>query len=387
VSARRAGLLSATVLATVAMTLGVDVEAAAPAFAAATFTSPSAGDVITSDAVVAIRARLGPVTGTTKLHLRGPDGVDRVVASGQSLAGGDTLSYDFDTSCPSYPGAAACSGPEPAADGTWTAYLSGGSSGQRTFDVRIPPAAPASVTARAGGPTVADVTWTLGAEPDLTAYDVATTNGKPIVSGAPLSQICSAGSCGVAIDFGATAAGDHDLVVVAHRSCAGCPDADLASAPSSPVTVRLTGAPASATPAPPSSSGAPPTPGSGPTTSGRSSASRSSVSAAERRRAFQAAVGTGPGASVLPPLPAADGVTRIPAPFGTYAPKLGYHVALGSAVPAPQVAAAPSLATSLRDQVGVVGGDRRLWQALAAALVLALLGLHVRRWAVTTRRR
>jgi hypothetical protein len=80
-------------------------------------------------------------------------------------------------------------------------------------------------------------------------------------------------------------------------------------------------------------------------------------------------------------------VTRIPAPFGTYAPKLGYHVAAGPAVPAPRGPAAPSLATSLRDRAGSVAGDRGPWQALATALVLVLLGLHVRRWALPTRRR
>jgi hypothetical protein len=262
--------------------------------------------------------------------------------------------------------------------------VSGGSSGQRTFDVRIPPAPPTGVTATAGGPTVADVMWTLGAEPDLTAYDVATTDGTPLVTDAPASQVCHAGSCGVAIDFGATAPGDHDLVVVAHRACAGCSDADLASEPSSPVMVRLTGAPASTTAAPtPASGGTQPTPRSG------ASASRgSSVPAAERRRAFTATVGrAGLDSAALPSLPAADAVTRIPAPFGTYAPKLGYHVAAGPAVPAPRVAAAPSLATSLRDRAGSVAGDRGPWQALATALVLVLLGLHVRRWALPTRRR
>lgn len=350
---------------------------AAPAAAAAgSFTSPQQGAVYRSDTTVAVRVQLGPLTRSAQLHLRAPDGTEHVVASGGSLGGGGTLGFDFDTACPSYPGEPACTGRRPALDGRWTAYLSGDASGQREFDLRIPPAPPVAPDATSTGPTTVRLAWPRGPEPDLTAYDVDTADGAAVVTGLAVGRVCSAGECAADIDFGRDAAGRHDLVLVAHRSYPG--GGDLASKPSPATAVTLSGDQSG------SAGAAPPAPVTSAGGSARPATAAGGSAGGSQRRFAAALRAGGLGAPALPPLPSVPDVTRIPAPQGSYGSRL--HYALPPLAPATRasdvVRRRPSSALIVMraDAAGLVA-DRRLWQSIAAALVLTVLALHLRRLA------
>lgn len=334
--------LSAVALAAVLLLLS-----ASPAAAASGITSPGADEVVSRETVVPLRATVdGPAAVPSELSLQGPTDERPEVVAVQRSPGGGELAYDFDTAC----APRVCASRAPAANGTWTLRLSGAATDERSFVLRIPPAAPVGVAAiRSEGGV--RVRWRQGDEPDLTGYAVEDAKGKVLRGDIALDDACDVERmCSVEVPEG-----DGGWSVRAFRStCPGCSQV-LESPASRAVRVGAAGPVASA----------------GPTASPASAApsavpSRVPPQGDSFRRAFG-----GPVRFVPPP---ATGAAAPPVaqPDGSFDPSLGY--------PSPQpLAAGPPPGRPQEEVADDATGTRLSLVVLSLAMVGASLWL--RRWA------
>lgn len=200
--------------------------ASAASAASGGITSPGVGEVVRTEDVVALRAVVpGPAVGPSELTLQGPGAPQAEVVAVQASPDGGELAYDFDTSCARQ----VCSGRVPARNGTWTVRLEGPSRDERSFELRIPPAVPADVSAARSEDGVT-LRWSLGQEPDLAGYAVQDASGALVRDGIEPADCSRGGQCSVTVPSEARA-----WRVRAFR--ASCPDCTemLASEPSAPV--------------------------------------------------------------------------------------------------------------------------------------------------------
>ena len=269
----------------------------------------------------------------------------------------------------------------------------------------------------------ARVTWARSAEPDLTGY--AVFEGGVVVRDGIGTSACDSSGCAVDISYPEDAPGEHTYVVRAFRSVSPGSAETLASAPSQEARTTLTAPPPPPAPSPdptgsPSSgdpatgSGRPSTasssapssansgqPASGATTkpnaaSGSSGGSgsgpafaagpsqdtpgqSSSQAAVSQRRAFAsgfAAFGPKLGIAKLPPLPQSQ-APAIAAPLadGTFEPTLGFQdqvlqERVETVTPGRRITSVVNTALD----------SDRLARSTAGALLLLLVGAHLRRW-------
>lgn len=289
---------------------------ALPAGAATGITSPGAGEVVSQERVVPLRAQVdGPATRPSELTLQGPDAQAAEVVAVQAAPAGGELRYDFDTAC----ARRVCTGRAPAVNGTWTLRLRGPAEDERTFVLRIPPAAPAGVAARRseGG---ALVRWARGAEPDLTGFAIEDARGNLVRDGIGLDACDAEDRCQVEVPEQAGA-----WAVRAFR--ATCPDCREVLA--SPLSQAVGVGPAGVLPAAPPGTGAPPA----------SAAPGPQPAARPNQGAAFARVFGGPlAAAPQPPSPASSRAAVPPQASGGFATELGYdprEVVVRQAQPAP----------------------------------------------------
>ena len=326
---------------------------AAPASAAGGITSPGAGEVVTADAVLPLRAVVeGPSTQPSELTLQAPGADEAQVVAVQTSPSGGELAYDFDTSC----ARVVCTGRVPARNGTWTVRLNGPTTDERTFDVRIPPAAPVDVAAARSESGVV-VRWRLGAEPDLTGYAVRDASGA--VRGRTGTDVCDVeGVCRVEVPE----QGRSWSVVAFRTTCPGCAEV-LASPASEPASVSGA-APAAAPVVVPEPSPSP-----------SPAAQRREVP--DQGAAFTRAFGTGRAAAA--PAPAAPRAAQ-PAPVqpdGTFGTELGY------AAPDVALATPRSPASRAQDALASVPESDRLRLLVLSSLMIGA-AVWLRRWARRT---
>ena len=328
---------------------------AAPAAAASGITSPGAGEVVAADAVVPLRAVVdGPVMRPSELTLRGPGQAQGEVVAVQTSPQGGELAYDFDTSCAKR----LCTGRAPARNGTWILELRGGAQDERTFVLRIPPAAPVDVAAVRSERGVR-VVWQQGDEPDLTGFSIEAASGALVRDGIGLDACDAERRCSVEVpeDAGAWS-------VRAFRSaCPECAEV-LPSQPSA--VVRPADAPKPLVPAPdvPEAAPAPPPP----------DEEQTSARPEAQRDAFTRAFGSGRRtASAAAPAPAAA-QPAAPVPDGAYDTTLGYaeqeRVLSTVRPPGPRVP----------DSVASLATPDRLRLAVLCGLMIAV-SVWLRRWA------
>lgn len=332
------------------------------------------------------------------LLLRNPAGCTRTLST-TSSSSQSSLSADLDTGDATLPAGSSCAAVTntPVANGTWVLSLSGdGADAATSFTLRIPPVTPRQVSASPASDTSVSVEWAANTEPDLISYAVLDSNGQPLIADVNPQGACSSGSCAVTVSYpSSTAAGSHQIEITASRSAGPGTNQTLTSPPSAPVTVTLAGPPGSAkspSPSPAASSGSSGTSaGSGPAAGGGTT--RTSAAAAARGPQPASGGSSGPalqpsqlvalgfssfspppvGIAKLPPLPvlAAPGTTEPSSP-GTYAPVLQYPAQYKVTR-----VSRPTGALRFYNDVTSVLPARKLWTAVAGALLLLLAAFHL----------
>jgi hypothetical protein len=419
--------------ALVALPIAVGLVVAAPLAQAAINGPSSSGIQYTQNTTIGLSAHVS--SGTGHLALTDPNKGTRVVTGDSS-----NPSYSFDTGC--YPDCNAGS----ALNGTWTVTLSGGESDSKTLVLKIPPKTPQSVNAQLTASREITLTWNVGPEPDLTGWTVLDGGGGALRQ---LSRSDCSRTCQAVFGYNADDEGDRSFSVVAHRAvCPSCADA-LDSPHSSTVTATLPPKPApSPTPAPtPSDTPAPaptdsPAAGSGgasgggpaspaPTSSasGKGGAGGGTLTHAGGGAGAGGATSGGPSAqpSSSPskaggPNVAIGSGTKVEAvqaqrlafalSFSSFAPKLGiaklpplpvaiaptlasdggevggaFQTTLGykDVVKREKVTTVSQAASALRGALSGALDVQRLMPSIAGALILLLLGAHLRRWLAQSR--
>lgn len=431
----RSALGRALVLA-VSLPLAAGVLVAGAPAAGANVTAPGDGTVFTSYGSFEIRAEYPRSSSDHRLTLTSPGGPAVTVDTAPAGLEGGTLTYSLDTGCWVHP-STSCTGKRRAPNGTWTITQSGGASGSSTFVTRIRPDAPTAVSATALNPSEARVSWRLGDEPDLTGWDVL--EGSDVVKGGIGRGACSSGTCSVVIGYPTEGSGEHTYTVRAHRSVAPGSSTTLSSGLSAPASARLDkpapppeptqeptpggttsdpsggpGSDPSTDPGSDPSTGPGGDPSSGPssgpgTAKGTDPGSGSSgggtaagggsgsgtapigtatasggpsadASALAQRKSFAltfSAFGPKLGIPKLPPLPQAQAPAIAPElADGTFKPTLGFQ----DQVVQERVEVAQAPTERVRSVVGTALDSERLLRSTAGALVLLLLGAHLRRW-------
>lgn len=428
----------AAVLAVTLPLAGGVLLAVAPA-AGAAVTAPGDGTVFTSYGTVEIRASYPRSTSDHRLTLTSPGGAAVTVATAPADLDGGAMTYRLDTGCWTYP-SSSCTGRRLAPNGQWTVTQSGGASGSSTFVTRIRPLAPTSVTAAPASSREVRVGWRMGDEPDLVGWDVL--EGTEVVKSGLGRSVCSSGTCSTVVTYAAEGSGEHTYTLRAHRSVSPGSSATLTSPLSAPATARLDPPPPSPAPAPapapetapaeggtggnpsggsgsgnPSGGSGSPAAGDGassggsPTASGTPAAGAPSAGgspsggatagpdgstaplasgsgtagdsadeqAVAQRKAFALTFSTfGPklGIPKLPPLPQEQAPAIAPEPDGSYDPTLGFQ----DQVVRERVELTQGQAQRVRTVVGTALDSERLLRSTAGALILLLLGAHLRRW-------
>ncbi len=402
---RRAVVRALGMLALAApMAVSLSVAAAPGALAAGGFSSPTEGQVFTTEPTITVRGNVpqctaGPLSScpTVTLTVTAPDNTSSKSSGTESRNGASTVTVAVTVTAKT-------------PNGQWTAVLSGGTSGSTTFFSNYAPAVPDSFSAQGSGPRDVSFAWTKGTETDLTGYTLTDGNGTVIDSGiTPASAGCaSSGRCSYGLYYPSDNPGTHDYQLVAKRAsggCAGCGGSSVSSAAAS-ASATLTAPPKpTPSPAPAAGPGQASPPGPGGTTPGGGSSAPGSGSAgapagsggggsagnpqakptlppgatnpALTRRSFALtfnAFSPSLGIPKLPPLPATDlPVVEQPLPMGTYKPSLPYS---------PQTVTTKT--TSLLSQpvhfVSNVLDSARLARCVAFALILLAVGAHVRRY-------
>lgn len=384
----RSLLAAAIALPLTAMLL---IAVAAPASAA--ITAPVDGTTFVAHTTFTITASQ---VGESQLFLTPPGGQETPTSVASGGLTDQEVRHGFNTLCRDAVGNP-CSDDRPALNGVWTVrqapQQAGDASGRSTFRLRIPARPPTDVRADGTVPQRVSLTWSYGAEPDLTGF--AVSEGEQQIKTLARGD-CTGGTCTTVIDYQADGVGPHTYTVSAFRSTgvSGEPPLESRSEASPPVTV-LPGAGlpgpvgdvvpgTEASPAPGSPASASPAPG-GPTASRSPAAARPGGSApaanstAARRQAFSSgfsAFGPKLGVPKLPPLPQAPAVAQLP--DGTFEPTLGYEdQELGEPGPTGGVAA------RVTSTVGAAFVSEQIVRSTAGALVLLLAGAHLRRWLST----
>lgn len=375
--------------------------AAAPG-ASAAIGGVGRGEVVGVDRKILIVADYGPTTpdNPPRLTLTEPDGSPVVVASAPSmLLESGRLSYTFDTQCwvasaPNNP----CVTPQPARNGTWTLAQTGGASDDTvSFQLLIAPRAPTAVTAVATSPRDMRVSWRRGAEPDLTEFTVF-DGEESVRDGLAPDDVCDdAGVCGTDISAPSDGTGEHTYRVRAARSdgmdgflvsprsasASGTFLAPLASPePSDPGARPAPGG--SPDGASPGASGSPSPGASGSPGAVASPSAGGSGSVSDRAAAGRQAFSLGfnafapkLGIPKLPPLPKAPQAPAVAnLPDGTFEPTLGFEDQVLQEEAEPGGGAAARVTSA----VGNAIDSERLARSAAGALVLLLIGAHLRRW-------
>lgn len=420
----------------------VGFAAATPAHAAtASWRTPTDNATYTSsttvDFVVALSRSF--TEGRTEVHMGlavpGPQPGPFRVAS----TTGNELRFSFNPACANHVGA--CTNGAPAYNGRYTASLSGAATGQRTVMLSIPPAAPTGVSATATGQRRVKVSWSANREPDLTAYDLFTSDGALIAESLPATTLS------YEFDLPETGyGGEHSFVVRAHRlACANCsgPDsgAQLASPMSQPASVTLneptpepdptteppgdggstggntggntggstggngtggtggnnggsynggngpgTGGGSTGAPGSGGSTGSPSGPpayndgsNSGQFNSGVKPTTNPAVAAAQQRAAFGLTFKNFAPKLGAPKLPPLPKFTEQPLPEGTYDPMLEYGPQDAEG-PDAIVAEGGGFTTTLVESFSSVFEGRKLFRSIAIALLLLLAAGHLRLW-------
>lgn len=436
----RARRLPALVLGA-GLVLGPSVALAPAAWAAGSVLTPSAGTVYETDTTVELTARVEARSAATEMRVVDPSGAGRTVRTAGPSLTAQTLRFGLETDCPAL--GADCTGRRPARNGTWTVQLTGGATDSRTFELRIPPRAPDGVRAEATGPRTVVVTWPRGAEPDLVGYTVLSGDGSRLPAGdsacdagtcrstvtyaadgpstdsvvvraeraCPGCSVLTASSSPVSVTrpAGAPAGPGSGPAPGGDAPGGGGADAGTGGAGTTGGSTGSTGGPTgtdgggtggSGTGGPGAGSGGAPAAGPTPGRSGSPSAPPATggpgtasgpllagpgitVTRADQPDAFALtfkAFGPKLGLPKLPPLPA-TGVAAppdvAPLPDGTFTGELPFDERT-------EVERVPTLASGPVDRVGqavsAAVDSERLVRSTAAALVLLLVGAHVRRW-------
>jgi hypothetical protein len=286
--------------------------------------------------------------------------------------------------------------------GLQSCTYAGSTTPPQTFILSASPAAPTGVDASQTGPRDVRVSWTPNPEPDITSYDLLDGSAAVLIS-----QItCSGSDCHVDLTYpGDDPGGAKDFKVRAWRS-----DGDggqVSSAPSGTASVTLP---------PPASSTAGGTGGSGGSTGSTSGGSTSGGSTSGGSTSGGSGGGSGgsttggggsggvvenngsggssspsfngysgrPGLGLkfttsgggvtIPHLPSNPG-PKVAIPEGTYGKTLGY----GDQVDQQKVREQTLSTRFVTTLTAFTDGDR-LWKSLAGALVLVLIGTHLRLW-------
>ena len=393
-SVRRTAARSLSVLALLAPALGV---VAAPAHAsAADFVNPSTdGQVVTDLTIKATAPGCTPSltkscpSGTT-LTLKGPGGTITATASNSKS------SYSVQANVPAG-----------AANGSWTATLSGGNTGSRTFYTSFAPATPSGFAAEGSGAHDVLLSWTKGSEPDLTGYVLYDGAGTVLDGSITPAGACSGSRCSYALYYDNPAPGTYSYTyqLSALRSSGGCPGcpANVESGKTSQSASLTTPKPEpTPTPAPTADPGGSAggsgggttsggsTGGGGGSTTGSTSGGTGSGTAtkpgakptlptldavAAQRRAFAlsfSAFAPSLGIPKLPPLPATTLSGTQPLPEGTYKPQLPYQ-AQTETTKSTNILSSPIASVSSFDLA-------QLARSLAMALILLLAAAHLRRF-------
>jgi hypothetical protein len=397
VSIRRTAARSLGVLALLSPALGL---VAAPANAsAADFVNPSSDGQVVTD--LTIRANAPGCTPTitkscpsgTTLTLKGPGGTITATAKNSSS------SYSVSASVPA-----------DAANGKWTADLSGGNTGSRTFYTSFAPATPTGFTAEGSGAHDVLLSWAKGTEPDLTGYVLYDGAGNVLDGSIAAGQVCSGSRCSYALYYDNPTPGTYtyDYQLSALRSSGGCSTCGttVESARTADRSASLTTPKPAPSPTPEpttapggsttggggSTSGSGGTTGSGGSTSGSGGTTTGSGTAtkpgakptlptldavAAQRRAFAlnfSAFAPSLGIPKLPPLPATTlpSLGSQPLPEGTYKPQLPYQAETETSK-STNILSSPIAAVSSIDQA-------QLARSLAIALILLLTAAHLRRF-------
>ena len=234
---------------------------------------------------------------------------------------------------------------------------------RKTLDVRIPAAAPRGLAVRVTERTVV-LTWERGGdEPDLAGFQLVDNRTAPRIY--TQAQACSdSGACTVRVRYPGTDASRHTYRLSALRACPQCENATplmTAAARTEPVALAAV----------------------------RPSASPSA--SPSRKGTGTRLVPGGADGLIVPGLPApvpavpAPGPTAAPLPDGTFRPELGYPTLTSPSPVADTVLtesqpSAPSQPGALSAVLASLADRDRLAPSLAAALVLLLASLHLRRW-------
>lgn len=233
----------------VIIAVGGVLLAGTPAYASvkATWSKPTDNSVFTTSAPIDFLVNLdrggtlvtNPDSAAVYLSITTPaPGSPTYRVDTSSDASDKDLSFHFTPTCDNTnPGSNCPSSGLPAYNGHYTAALSGAVTGAHTITLQVPPAAPGGVTATATGQHRVKVTWAANTEPDLTGYDVFTSDGQTVAANLPTSTLS------YEFDLPDTGyGGDHSYVVRAHRlACGNCGSSDQIDSPmSAPATVTLT---------------------------------------------------------------------------------------------------------------------------------------------------
>ena len=372
---------------------GLLLVATAPA-ALAAISGIGRGEVVRGHRTIQIEATHGPTTQNDPPRLTltepGQQPVE-VAATPIDVLGSDgRLSYAFNTRCwiRTTPSAPCTTAPQPARNGVWTVVQTGGASDTLSFTLSIPPDAPTGVTAAPAGAQEMKISWSRGAEPDLTSYTVL-EGDKAVRRDLAPRDACTGDGCSAVVPV--EGGGERSYTVVAFRS-SGTSDPALASGRSAPASGSLVedplGAPGQAPPAdvpgvtPSNSPTASPSPTTKPAlkpgTRRDPKPLTLSPDAGARRQAFASgfnAFGPKLGIPKLPPLPE-SAEPSVALPDGTFERELGYD----DQVLTEEQTELGADEQGVRGAVGSLIDSERLAKSTAGALVLLLTGAHLRRW-------
>ena len=385
---------------------------AAASGAAAEVRQPVDGSTFTSYRTVPIQADYDRSNVTERLFLTSPGGAEVEIDAQESNFSDGTLEYVLDLAC----WTKGCTGSQLAPNGTWTVRQGGGTSATSTFTTAIEPAPPTAVRAEPLNPREVQISWRLGAEPDLVAWTVY--EGSAPVQERVGRSACAGSTCSTVVRYASPGSGEHSYTVKAHRSTAPGSTSTLDSSMSAPASARLENPPPSPAPTPGDTgsggdSGGAPSTGNGSTTGGAGAPSQggsagddtatggtgggtaapapigtgapaagdsADAKAVAQRKAFAlgfSAFGPKLGIPKLPPLPQAQAPAIAPElADGTFEPTLGFE----DQVVTERVEVAQGPTQRVRTVVGTALDSERLATSTAAALVLLLAGAHLRRW-------
>ncbi len=108
-----------------------------------------------------------------------------------------------------------------AKNAQWTASLSGGAAGTRNFATNVAPSAPSGFGARGSGARDVSFSWSKGGEADLTGYVLYDGSGAVLDANIGLDA-CSGSSCDYGLYYPTDNAGTHAYQLAAKRASGGC---------------------------------------------------------------------------------------------------------------------------------------------------------------------